>query len=293
MKTDMYERTVMDNGLRIITSTMPYTRSVSIGFFIAVGSRFEVEEESGISHFLEHMFFKGTYKRPTSRDLAVAIEGVGGVFNGTTGRELTIYWVKVPQGHLSLAADVLVDMLQNSKLAEEEIEKERRVIVEEINMIFDDPDGWVHLLLNRSIWPGHPLGREVLGTKESVSRIDRDRMLGYMACHYHPLNAVVGVAGAIEHTQAVEELSKSLEGWRPGERSPFLPAAEEQDEPRVSIGYRETEQTHLALSLPGVARSHPDRFPLHLLNTILGQGMSSRLFLEVREKRGLAYSIGA
>ena len=288
-----YEKTTLDNGLRILSSNMPHTRAVSIGFFIAVGSRFEDEEENGISHFLEHMLFKGTEKRPTAREIGVAIEGVGGAINAATGRELTTYWVKVPKGHLALAIDVLVHMLQRSKLEEEEIERERRVIIEEINMMLDLPADWVHLLLNQLVWSGHPLGRDVTGTKESVSKIDRERMFRYLACHYHPANTVIGVAGRIEHQEVVEELSSALETWPCKEREAYLPVEEAQFEPQVSLGYRETEQAHLALSLQGISRSHPDRFNLQLLNTVLGQGMSSRLFLEVRERRGLAYSISS
>ncbi|MCJ7668156.1 MAG: insulinase family protein, partial [Anaerolineae bacterium] len=288
-----YEKTTLDNGLRILSSTMPHTRSVSIGFFIGVGSRFEDEEENGISHFLEHMLFKGTEKRPTAREIAVTIEGVGGAINATTGRELTSYWVKVPQGHLALAIDLLVDMLQHSKLEEGEIERERRVIIEEINMMLDFPDDWVHLLLDQLVWPGHPLGRDVTGTKESVSKIDRERMSRYLACHYQPANTVISVAGGIEHQEVVEELSSALESWLGKEREAYLPVEEAQCEPRLCLGYRETEQAHLALGLQGIPRSHPDRFNLQLLNTVLGQGMSSRLFLEVREERGLAYSISS
>jgi len=289
----MYEKTTLDNGLRILSSTMPHTRAVSIGFFIGVGSRFEDEEENGISHFLEHMLFKGTEKRPTAREIAVAIEGVGGAINATTGRELTTYWVKVPQGHLALAIDVLVDMLQRSKLEEEEIERERRVIMEEINTMLDFPDDWVHLLLNQLVWSGHPLGRDVTGSKESVSKIDREGMFRYLDRHYHPANTVVGVAGGMEHREVVEELFSALEAWPCREREGYLPVEEAQFEPRLRLGYRETEQAHLALSLQGIPRSHLDRFNLQLLNTVLGQGMSSRLFLEVREKRGLAYSISS
>lgn len=288
-----YEKTTLDNGLRILTSSMPHTRAVSIGFFIGVGSRFEDEEENGISHFLEHMLFKGTEKRPTAREIGVAIEGVGGAINAATGRELTTYWVKVPQEHLALAIDLLVDILRHSKLEEEEIERERRVIIEEINMMLDLPADWVHLLLSQLLWPGHPLGRDVTGTKESVSKIDREMMFRYLARHYHPADTVITVAGGIEHQEVVEELSSALQAWPHKEREAYLPVEEAQCEPRVRLGYRETEQAHLALSLQGIPRSHPDRFNLQLLNTVLGQGMSSRLFLEVREKRGLAYSISS
>ena len=161
----MYQKTVLDNGLRILTSSMPHTRSVSIGFFIGVGSRYESDEQSGVSHFIEHMLFKGTTKRPTARDIAVAIEGIGGVFNAATGRESSLYWVKVAQPHLDVALDVLVDMLRSSNFDPEEIDRERRVIIEEINLTLDTPDSLVHLLINGLVWPNHPLGRDIAGTK--------------------------------------------------------------------------------------------------------------------------------
>lgn len=160
-------------------------------------------------------------------------------------------------------------------------------------MIFDLPSDWVHLLLNQLIWPGHPLGRDVTGTKESVGQIDREKMSRYLARYYHPANTVISVAGGVEHQEVVEELASALQAWLSREREAYLPVEEAQSEPRLRLGYRETEQAHLALSLQGIPRSHPDRFTLQILNTVLGQGMSSRLFLEVREKRGLAYSIGS
>lgn len=287
----MYQKTTLDNGLRILTSTMPHTRSVSVGLFIGVGSRYETDEQGGASHFIEHMLFKGTERRPTARDLSIAIEGVGGVFNGSTGRELTVYWVKVAQQHLSLALDVLVDMLLHSKFAPQEIEKERRVIMEEINRTLDDPDSLVYLLINQLTWPGHPLGRDEAGTKESVGRLSREEMLSYLQRHYSPGNTVVSVAGDVEHAQVVEQVAAYLNDWTASETNSYLPVKEEQREPRLRVEYKETEQAHLCLSVPGIARTDPNRYNLRLLNAILGEGMSSRLFLEIREKRGLAYSV--
>jgi predicted Zn-dependent peptidase len=288
----MYQKTVLDNSLRILTSAMPHTRSVSIGFFIGVGSRYESDEQSGVSHFIEHMVFKGTTKRPTARDIAAAIEGIGGLFNASTGREASTYWAKVAQPHLDIAIDVLVDMLRYAKFEPEEINRERRVIIEEINLTLDTPDSLVHLLINELVWPNHPLGRDVAGTKESLSTLDREDLLTYLKRHYQPNNTVVSVAGNVEHEAVVGKIAAFLGDWAMGEAaSSYRPAEDNQAEPRLRIHYKETEQAHLCLSVPGIPRDHPDRFKLRLLNAVLGEGMSSRLFTEIREKRGLAYSI--
>ena len=288
----MYRKTVLDNGLRILTSAMPHTRSVSIGFFVGVGSRYESDEQSGVSHFIEHMVFKGTAKRPTARDIAVAIEGIGGFFNASTGREASTYWAKVAQPHLDIAIDVLVDMLRHAKFEPEEINRERRVIIEEINLTLDTPDSLVYLLINELVWPNHPLGRYIAGTKESLSTLDREDLLTYLKRHYRPNNTVVSVAGNVEHEAVVGKMVAFLGDWAVGEApSSYRPAEDNQAEPRLRVHYRETEQAQLCLSVPGIPREHPDRFKLRLLNTVLGEGMSSRLFTEIREKRGLAYSI--
>jgi predicted Zn-dependent peptidase len=275
-----------------LTSPMPHTRSVSIGFFIGVGSRYESDEQSGVSHFIEHMVFKGTAKRPTARDIAVAIEGIGGLFNASTGREASTYWAKVAQPHLDIAIDVLVDMLRYAKFEPEEINRERRVIIEEINLTLDTPDSLVHLLINELVWPNHPLGRDVAGTKESLSALDREDLLTYLRRHYQPNNTVVSVAGDVEHEAVVGTIAAFLGDWATGEAASYYrPAEDNQAEPRLRIHHKETEQAHLCLSVPGIPRNHPDRFKLRLLNAVLGEGMSSRLFTEIREKRGLAYSI--
>ena len=288
----MYQKTTLDNGLRILTSAMPHTRSVTIGFFIGVGSRYEADEEGGISHFIEHMLFKGTAKRPAAREIAVAIERVGGVLNGSTGQELSTYWAKVAQQHLPLALDVIADMLLHSRFDPMEVEKERRVIIEEINLTLDTPDDLVYILLNRLLWPDHPLGRAVVGTKESVSGLDREEMVSYLRCHYGPESTVIAVAGDVEHKAVVEQIAAQLGDWGSGEMTTsYLPFGDGQREPRVRVHFRETEQAHLCLGVPGIPRTHPDRFILRLLNAILGEGMSSRLFLEIRERRGLAYEV--
>lgn len=288
---EVYQKIVLDNGLRILTSTMPHTRSVSVGFFIGVGSRYEAKKENGITHFLEHMLFKGTTKRPTAKDIALAIEGIGGVFNASTGRELTTYWAKVAQDHFPIAVDVLADMLLNSKLDEQELEKERGVIIEEINMTLDRPSDWVHQLASELIWPDHPLGRDQAGTKESVTGLTRAMMQDYLTGHYQPAGTVLAVAGNIEHDEAVKEIGAQLAAWRKQQRGSYLPMEEEQEATRVKVEHKPSQQAHLCVVLPGISLFDDDRYNVSLLNTILGQGMSSRLFLEVREKRGLAYAV--
>jgi len=262
-----------------------------VGFFIGVGSRYESKGENGITHFIEHMLFKGTTKRPTAKDIALAIEGIGGVFNASTGRELTTYWAKVAQDHFPDAVDVLADMLLNSKLDEEELEKERGVIIEEINMTLDRPSDWVHQLATELVWPDHPLGRDQAGTKESVSGLTRAMMHGYLNNHYQPASTVLAVAGNIEHDDAVKEIAARLSAWGKKQRGSYLPLAEEQEAARVRMEHKPSQQAHLCLVLPGLSLFDDDKYNVSLLNTILGQGMSSRLFLEIREKRGLAYSV--
>ncbi len=287
----MYQKTVLNNGLRIITSTMPHTRSVSISFYIGAGSRYESEVQAGISHFIEHLLFRGTPKYPTPRELSAAIEGVGGILNGGTDKELTIYWAKVAQPHFPLALDVLADMLLHSKLDPPDIERERQIIIEEIHMTKDSPAQQVNLLIDGLLWPGHPLGRDVAGSTESMSAITRDMIIDYLQSRYLANNTVVAIAGNIPHEAAVTTVSQATAGWpRPRPLTGYLPYIE-KDNPRLKVERRETEQDHLCLALPGLSIFHPQRFTLDLLNVILGEGMSSRLFTEIRDRLGLAYSI--
>ncbi|MBA7644519.1 putative zinc protease [subsurface metagenome] len=287
----MYQKTTLDNGLRIITATMPHTRSVSICIFIGVGSRYEAEGKAGVSHFIEHLLFKGTKKRPTAKEISEAIEGVGGILNGGTDKELTVYWCKVAQSHFQLALDVLVDMLLHSKFDPPDIDKERRVIIEEINMSKDSPPQQVNMLIDELLWTNHPLGRDIAGSKESVAAITRATMVDYLQRQYQPDNTVVTIAGDIEHQEIVAAVNRAFSSWtKQEERSGYLDY-KEQVAQRLHIETRDTEQAHLCLALPGLSLFHPRRFTLDLLNVILGEGMSSRLFAEVRDKLGLAYSI--
>ncbi|MFC1913381.1 M16 family metallopeptidase [Chloroflexota bacterium] len=286
----MYQKSTLANGLRIITATMPHICSVSIGIFIGIGSRYETETEAGVSHFIEHLLFKGTTKRPTARIISEAIEGLGGVLNGGTGKELAVYWCKVAQQHFTLALDVLVDMLLHSKFETEEIERERQVIIEEINMNKDSPSQQVDMLIDELLWPGHPLGRDVAGSRESVAAISREAILNYQS-QYQPDSTVVSIAGNVQHEEAIAIVSQALGNWTSRRQRPSYSPYQEKLDRRLQIENRDTEQVHLCLALPGLSLFHPQRFILDLLNVILGEGMSSRLFVEIRDNLGLAYSI--
>ena len=287
----MYQKTTLDNGLRLVTDTMPHTRSVAISFFIGTGSRYETDPEAGISHFVEHLCFRGTTRRPTARDISIAIEGVGGILNGGTDKELTIYWCKVAQSHFPTALDVLTDMLLHSRFDPADIEKECQVITEEISMGRDSPSQRVAELIDGLLWPGHPLGRDIAGSKESVAAISRDMLLDYLASRYQPGNTVLAIAGDIQHQEMVATVSHALADWTERQPPPGHSAYQEQPGPRLLIETRDTEQVQLCLGLPGLPLLHPQRFTLNLLNVILGEGMSSRLFTQIRDRLGLAYSI--
>jgi len=270
---------------------MPHTRSESVCIFIGVGSWYETEPAGGVSHFIEHLLFKGTSKRITAREISEAIEGVGGIINAGTDKELTVYWCKVAQPHLHLALDVLVDMLLHSKFDPADIEGERQVIIEEINQGRDSPSQLVNMLIDELLWPQHPLGRDIAGSKESVAVISRDMMLDYLAHQYLPSNTVVSIAGALKHQEMVAAVNKTLGNWTSLKSHPGYSAYKEQKFPRVHLERKDTEQAHLCLALSGLSLLHPKRFILDLLNVILGEGMSSRLFTEIRDRLGLAYSI--
>lgn len=288
----MFERSVLPNGLRILVTPMSHTRSVSLGFFIGVGSRYETDDLGGAAHFIEHMLFKGTEKRPSAADLAEAIEGIGGIINAGTGRELTNYWVKVSHAHVNTALDVLVDMLRRSLIQPDEVERERQVITEEIKMTLDTPDELVQMALSELQWQGNPAGRDIAGTRESVAELTRDQLLQHMALHYGPANTVLAIAGNVTLQAIVDAVREALSDWEGGAGGQFVPYLDgAQSIPRVRSICRPTEQANLALSVPGLARSDPERYVLRMLNAVLGEGMCSRLFQEIREKRGLAYSV--
>ncbi|MFQ5473203.1 MAG: M16 family metallopeptidase, partial [Dehalococcoidia bacterium] len=290
MSNDFYEQTVLPNGLRILTSTMPHTHSVSLSLYVGTGSRYERDEQAGISHFLEHMLFKGTEKRRTAKEIAEAIDGVGGAMNGGTDREYTIYYIKVAKPHRELAMDILMEMVRRPLIEQDEVEKERHVILEELAMVEDNPSQIADLLLDSIMWPQNPLGRDVAGTPESVAAIDRESMLAYLHDQYRSNNIVVSVAGNVSHSEIVEQVTAGLGDWESGGVAALSPAPSVNGT-RCAVQYKKTEQAHFALGVRTLARGHKDRYVQSVLSTILGGNMSSRLFSEVREKRGLAYYI--
>jgi predicted Zn-dependent peptidase len=287
----LYRKTSFDNGLRLFTASMPHTRAVSVNFFVGTGSRYEEEVSSGVSHFIEHLCFRGTPKRPSPWDISAAIEGTGGIINAATDKELTMYWCKVAGPHFDLAMDVLMDMLLNSRFEAADIERERYVILEEIHMCNDSPAHRADTLIGEMLFPGHPLGWDIAGTRESVTSMGRETMLGYVGSQYRAGNTVLSVAGAVEHEMVEDRVGRELAGWPEGEAHIKYQAFREGEFRRVQVEKRDTEQVHMCLALPALPVSHPQRFALNLLNIILGEGMSSRLFTEIRDRLGLAYSI--
>jgi predicted Zn-dependent peptidase len=288
--TPLYQKTTLANGLRILTAPMPHTYSVAIAIYIGAGSRYERKEHAGLSHFVEHLCFKGSQKRPTSKDISEAIDRVGGMLNGATDREMTVYHCKVAAPHLPLALDVLVDLIRAPRFEPQEMEKERRVILEELAMIADTPSELVDLIIDQALWADQPLGWDVAGTEESVKAIDRQRALDYLSRQYVPNNAVVSMAGNVDHRQVHEQVGAYWSDCPPGSPSSWYPATDRQG-PRCTLRYKKTEQAHLCLAVRGLSLLHPDRHALALLSVMLGDGMSSRLFLELRERQGLVYDV--
>ena len=287
----MYQKTALSNGLRVLTVPMPHVRSVTVACFFGAGARYESDTEAGLSHYIEHMLFKGTKKRPLPQQISEAIEGIGGFMNASTDHEITIYWAKVARHHFATAADLLADIILHSVFKPVEIERERKVILEEIGSINDSPQQLVDLLIDTTMWPGQPLGRDVGGTKESVSAIRRRAMLDYLGQQYAPNNAVVAVAGDITHEEVVNVIGQQLGKWKRAKPRTWFPAKNRQRAPRASLKSQKTEQAHLCIAFPGLSSKHPDRYALDMLNVVMGEGMSSRLFLEIRERLGLAYDV--
>jgi len=287
----MYKRTVLDNGLRVVTGELPHTHSASVSIFVGAGSRYEADGQAGVSHFLEHMLFKGTERRPTPREVSAEIEGIGGLMNAAADKEQTVYWVKVGDQHFEHALEVLADNLLHSLFEPSEIEKERQVIVEELDMTEDSPADLVGLLIDEVLWPDQPLGRDPGGSPASVRALARADLLEYLHQQYVQENAVLAVAGNVTPDQVVRSASKHLGDWRRSTFGTWQPAVNGQTAPRVRVRQKKTEQAHVCLGLPAYGADHPDRFALDALNTVLGDGMSSRLFEEIREKRALAYDV--
>jgi len=286
----MYKRAKLNNGLRIITRRLERVRSVALGIWINIGSRHEPQDQKGISHVLEHLLFKGS-KKYSCRQIKESIEGIGGTLNGFTSEEHTCYLVKVPQAFLAKGLDILSDMVINPLLKSADLEKEKTVILEELKMYRDLPQSYVNELLDELLWPNQPLGSPIIGTVQTVSRITRQDLQAFQACHYTPANIVISAAGSMEHEFLTAKI-RQLFVAAPGSVNTFLPVREAQGAPQLKIFHKATEQTHMALGFHALKRDHHLRHAQTLLHIILGANMSSRLFNEVREKRGLAYEIG-
>lgn len=281
------------NGLRVVTTPVPTAQSVSVNVFVGVGSRGEDRRTNGVSHYMEHMLFKGTERRSDAIQIAEAIEGAGGVLNAYTSKELTCYWNQVPFDRLRLALDVLADMFRHSKLEQAEIDRERTVVQQEIRRSHDQPGAWASELLSRATFGDQPIGWPIAGTLETVGDMQREDFVQHVATHYVPSNTVVSIAGNTTHDEVLA-LSQELFGDladRPA-RPPSAARVAFDDE-RVVVETRDIAQCNMGIALHALPRMDPDRYPLQVLNTVLGRGMSSRLFKEVRERRGLAYSVGS
>jgi predicted Zn-dependent peptidase len=286
-----FERQTLDNGLRVLTASMPYAQSVSCFIMLAAGSRYEAPEASGIAHFSEHMFFKGTERRPTARDISAEVDAIGGEFNAFTGKEYTAYYVRCATEYRDIALDVLVDMLRHARFDPEEIEREKGVILEEMNMYIDTPRDYISRIYDQLVYDDDPLGRNILGTKETIQAATRDTFRDYVGNWYTPERIVVGLAGNLGDGP-VEKIAELL-GDLPAAPTGVPPESAFARNGRVKVHEKVSDQAHLCLGVTGYEIGHPDRYVVELLRTVLGGGMSSRLFTEVRERRGLAYYVFA
>lgn len=285
----MIYRELLPNGLRVIVEEIPSLRSVSLGVWVGTGSRFEDEKNNGVSHFIEHMFFKGT-KHKTARQLAEVFDCIGGQVNAMTSKEYTCYYARVLDEHFEIALATLADMFFHSMFVAEEVEKEKKVVIEEISMYEDTPDELVHDLLSSAVFLDHPLGYTILGPEENLKSFTRDDILGYMSDHYTPDNTVIAIAGNISPKDAIEQVTK-LFGHFNGKRKVAVDCSTPTFHVDQALRYKDTEQAHICLATKGYPLDDEHAYPLILLNNVLGSSSSSRLFQEIREERGMAYSV--
>lgn len=287
----MHKVHTLSNGLRIVTAELPHTRSATVSVYVGAGSRYERDPEAGLSHFLEHMLFKGASRRPTAQEISEAIENAGGSHNAATDREVTVYYAKVPDVATLETLDILADMVSEPVMDPAELEKERYVILEELAGIEDSPEEIVSILADETLWPGQPLGRNIGGTTESVESITSDEVNRYFSRQHLPNNMVISVAGNINADEVVEQADRWLGSIPAGEPGAWFPATEAGPASQLAIREKDTEQAHICLSYPTLSLSHPDRFVVDMLSTMLGEGMSSRLFLSLREEKALVYDV--
>lgn len=286
-----YKKTTLKNGLRLITVPLPYTRTVTVLVLVGTGSKYEIKEINGISHFLEHLFFKGTKKRPNTLEIAETLDRVGGEYSAFTSKETTGFWAKVESKHLDIALDWISDIFLNSKLEEKEIEREKGVIVEEMNMYLDTPIVYIGELWEKLLYKDQPAGWRVIGEKENILKINRERILNYFKNHYSSLNTVICVAGNIDPQKIEEKIEKYFNNVNQNPSKQKISVKEEQEKPESLVYHKKTDQTHLCLGARGYNIFHPQRYSQELLSIILGGNMSSRLFISIRERKGLAYHI--
>lgn len=287
----MYKKTTLKNGLRIITVPQKGAQAVTVLILVGTGSKYETKDTNGISHFLEHMFFKGTKKRPDKLQIAETLDRVGGIYNAFTGEEYTGYFAKVDSGHFDLALDWVSDIFLNSLLPENEVQREKGVIVEEINMVHDNPMIFVETLWNKLLYGDQPAGWDIAGTKESVGNMNHQKILRYMQNQYVSQNTIVCVAGNIKDGRVVSDIKKIFADIKNAKPVNKEKVKEEQKDPGVLVHFRQTDQTHLALGARGYNLFHPKRYAQDVLGVTLGGMMSSRMFIEVRERLGLAYYV--
>ncbi len=284
----MYQKTILKNGIRVVSETIPSIRSFSIGIWITTGSRDEDIAENGVSHFIEHLVFKGTKNR-SAYDIAKEIDSVGGILNGFTEREYTCFHAKVLDQHWPLAIELLSDIFLNSAFDLHEIERERNVVLQEIKMVEDTPDDYIHDLFNEVFWEGYALGYPILGKKEGVGSFNRETICRYFDDHYRSNHLIISMAGSFNHEEVIQRIECKFGGLQ--ERAEVGKRRSPEPNPRIGVFQRDLEQVHLCLGTEGIPQTHRMRFASYVLNTLLGRGMSSYLFQEIREKRGLAYSI--
>lgn len=287
----MPDTITLDNGLRLVVTPMPHARSVAISVYLAAGSRYEVQADAGLWHFVEHLCFKGTERRPRAQEIAIEIDSLGGGINAATDREFTIYYARVTPQQAARTLDLIADVLRHSLFQEAEVERERGVILEELASVEDSPAEQSGILLDGLLWPGQPQGRDIAGTPETVAALGRERLLEAYRRQYVPNAAVVSVAGAIDVPAATALVQDALGGWEPGQPTDWLRAEQEPRGDRDCVIAKETEQAHLSIGFRGLALEDESRPALDLLSLLLGEGMSSRLFTRLREELGLCYDI--
>ena len=293
MSSKEFEQLTLPNGLRVVLAPLTSFKSVTAIVLCGAGSRYETKNTNGISHFLEHMFFKGTHKRPSAMDISHDLDAIGADYNAFTGKESTAYHIKSASQHLPLLLDMLSDMLWNSKFDLAEIEKERGVIIEEINLYQDTPARRVAEIYEQVLWGDQPLGWDIGGEKDVIRKVTRDDFADYVKARYVPSNVVLAIAGHYDRKQVGELIAKYFGKKIVGNAPTYLPVVEKQTKPALRVDYKKTDQAHLVAGFRSLSATDPDRYVLAVLGTILGGGMSSRLFVNVREKRGLAYYVRA